>query len=187
MCLKAATAAAGCSTGRPGWKFAYWATIYFGRLFTLGDYLLWATIYFGRLFTLGDYLLWATIYFGRLITLGSFFENCRKKPQNFDDSFSKVPVTYVLILTKNGLVFFLGDCFTNSSGHPAVHGEDFLAFAMNQTRAHQGRHHFFESKYPILFFLRGPVRPFPIFFGHRVAPRVQGILILMSPPYHYNT
>jgi hypothetical protein len=50
MCLKAATAAAGCSTGRPGWKFAYWATIYFGRLFTLGDYLLWATNYFGQFF-----------------------------------------------------------------------------------------------------------------------------------------
>jgi hypothetical protein len=49
---------------------------------------------------------WATVCFRQ------FPKNDTKSPQ-FWASFSKI-----LILTKNGLRYILGDFFTNSSGHP---------------------------------------------------------------------
>jgi hypothetical protein len=36
----------------------------------------------------------------------------------FFGQFWKIKVTYILILTKNGVGYILGDFLTNSSGHP---------------------------------------------------------------------
>jgi hypothetical protein len=65
----------------------------------------WAN--FGRL---GDFLLWV------------FFENSRSTLNQFWGFFFHGK-RYVFILTKMGLAPFLGDFFTNSSGHPACRGQ----------------------------------------------------------------
>jgi hypothetical protein len=53
---------------------------------------------------------WANVYFGQ------FFENYRIIPHFWTTFFTGE--NYVLISTKNGLGFILGECFTNASGHP---------------------------------------------------------------------
>jgi hypothetical protein len=53
----------------------------------------------------------------RLFTLGSFSKITQGAEKFGAILFQRID--YVLILTKNGLGYILGDLFTNSSGHPA--------------------------------------------------------------------
>jgi hypothetical protein len=46
------------------------------------------------------------------------FRKVQKNPYFWGPLFSTVKAMNVLILTKNGLGYILGDFFTNSSGHP---------------------------------------------------------------------
>jgi hypothetical protein len=50
----------------------------------------------------------------RLFALGSFSKIYTSSPKLWATSFQRID--YVLILTKNGLGYILGDFFTNSSG-----------------------------------------------------------------------
>jgi hypothetical protein len=51
-----------------------------------------------------------------IVFFGQFFENYRSKPNIWATLFHGK--SCLIILTKTELVFILGNCFTNSSGHP---------------------------------------------------------------------
>jgi hypothetical protein len=53
-----------------------------------------------------------------LFTLGSSSENDKSSPNFGICTFQEGKID-VLVLTKNGMGYILGDFFTNSSGHPA--------------------------------------------------------------------
>jgi hypothetical protein len=53
---------------------------------------------------------------GRLFPSGSFFENYRNSTNNWATFFRYE--SCVLIFTRNGMGYILGDFFTNVSGHP---------------------------------------------------------------------
>jgi hypothetical protein len=72
----------------------------------------------GEFFPLGDYFIWAIISFGRLFHLGSF-SKIRGVAQIFGLFFPNQKLS--IKLDKIGLGNFLGDYFTNSSGHLAHH------------------------------------------------------------------
>jgi hypothetical protein len=53
-----------------------------------------------------------------IVCFGQFFKNYTSSPKLWATLFQRID--YVLILTKNGLGYSLGDFFTNSSGLPEV-------------------------------------------------------------------
>jgi hypothetical protein len=51
-----------------------------------------------------------------IIYFGQFYKDYRSSPKSWPTFF--LSIYYVLILAKKWLGYVLGDCFTNSSGHP---------------------------------------------------------------------
>jgi hypothetical protein len=67
--------------------------------------------------------------FGRLFTLG--ISHILQKCPKFWANFSTVKIMYVVILTVNGLGYFLCVFFTNSSGHPGHESTRFASLHLS--------------------------------------------------------